>query len=204
MTDDELDALIDGLGATGAVPTAPRPTDDEGPEEMDALIGGLGVSGPVPAAPPIPQTRTGRRPRWWLGGVALAAAALLAVGVTQLGQEPRVTARGVQSGVVDVVLEVVVDRGQGVERVGPGETIGLDDTLYFRVGATPQAVVEVWVAEAGDPQTIFAQEVGPEPQLVATDSGLVGYRPDGPGQLEVGARVGDSEVDLMVVVLGDK
>ena len=207
MTDDELDGLIEGLGVVGEVPAAPRPdfageeeaeADDLGPEDVDALIAGLAAAGPVPAAPPIPRSRPSRR-MWW-GGAALAAAALLAVGITQQDRTPRVTARGHVEDAVDLVLEVSVDRGKGVQRLGKGESISPVDTLYFRVGATPAAPVLLWVEDGGHRQTIFEVDAGPELQMVATDAGLVGYRPDALGRLVVGLRSGDTETALEVMV----
>lgn len=207
MTDDELDGLLGGLLAKGPVPAAPRigpaedgdeAEEDAGDPELDALIGGLKARGPVPPAPALPRQRA-RVPVWW-GAVALAAAVLLAVGLSQWRPEPRVTARGRADVAVDLLLELSVDRGGGAERIGPGETISVDDTLYFRIGATPAAPVVLWVEENGLRQTVAEQEAAPEPSLVAQGGGLVGYRADGPGPLLVGLRSGEAELTMALRV----
>lgn|GEM_PF-4444627 len=105
--------------------------------DIDALVRSLRVTNPPARPPAIPWHL--RRPRRWHGGLGMAAAAvaMLAVGIAQMVDNTRVTARG-PSAVdppLDGELRMLVSRGGRATRVGDGSTVHLDEVVYFRLCA---------------------------------------------------------------------
>jgi len=172
-------------------------------DKVDALIDGLRSKGPIPSAPVLPDED--RRPaRWrWAVGMAIAAAILLAVGAWQVRPDDRVGVRGGEgTPAVDLQLEVTVQRGEQVTRVGSGQALQLDDTLYFKVRAQPATSVGLWVEDGGQRIVLAEVDATAEGTVVRSGGGLLGYRPDAAGTLRIGAVGADVERVLEVEVVG--
>lgn len=143
--------------------------------DIDALI--AGIEGPAPPAEP-PRIRR-RRPGPWLAvaGLALVAGALLVVGGPA---GPRF--RGSAAERVQVDLRMSVDRGGVAVRLAPDHEVHTGDRVFFRVTASRETTVAVWVEAPGGLTPIALVEAGPEPTDVGRDGGLVAWRFDGPGR----------------------
>ena len=146
-------------------------------DNVDDLLRGLKAPGPVPMPPPIPvQAPWYRRP--WVGGVALAAGLLLAVGLSQR-ESGRVTARGDGETVVSLSLSLSAVRDGQTERLDGTASVG--EPLYFRLSATPAAEAVLWVEGPAGREEIAEVSAVPTEQTLQGGSGHIGYIADAPG-----------------------
>lgn len=139
------------------------------------------LKGP-PAPSHVPQWPQPQHTRRTLGGLALAAAALLVAAVWTASDRGEPHARGGPPGGVTLDLRMVVDRGNVAVRATDGSLCRVGEQLFFRLSASTSTAAFVWVEGPGGRQPVGAMAVDPQPRDLSDTSGLVSYRLDVPGR----------------------
>lgn len=147
--------------------------------DIERLLGRL--QGPEPEARPAPV------PEAWPASrsVILAAAAALLVAVGGLagwqGHEHYATTRGVEDAAVSLDLRMVVERDGQAIRVHSGAEYSVGERAFFRIAASRQADVTLWVEGPDGRQQVGHFAASPELQDLSHGDGLLAWEFDQPG-----------------------
>lgn len=156
-----------------------RRLDDE---SLDAMIRGLELPPPRARAPRPAPRRFGVPV-----ALALAAAVLLAVGASPLGDRDQARLRGtsIEAGPV-LDLRMAVERASTTMRVTDGGRYHLGERVFFRVSASRSTSAVLWVEGPDGRQVIERLQVGPTVEDVGDAQGLVSFVFDRAGHYTFG------------------
>jgi hypothetical protein len=146
--------------------------------DVDQLIGRLQGPEPTQHQAPVPQGY----PQGRL--ILLAAAAVLLIAVGGIGGwrgHQHATMRGLEDPDAVLDLRMVVERGGVAVRVHEGSQYTVGERVFFRVAASRQAEVQLWVYGPGGMQRIAEAMAVPEAQDLGSGDTLLAWEFDQPG-----------------------
>ncbi len=134
--------------------------------------------------PPPRRTTAPRPPRWSYqatAAIAMAAAVLISAGAW-LAQDHYQAARGLEGDYAALDLRMVVEREGQAYRVSRGSTYFLGERVFFRLSASREQQVSLWVVSPGGRELITVAQAAPTAYDLVSAGGLMGYEFDTPGE----------------------